>query len=125
MIEYVENKEIIAKRIARIFKNGDVVNLGIGLPTLVANYIPREVSIVLQSENGMLGLGPAPEKGKEHKDLVNAGGAAVTVLPGGCFFDSATSFGIFDEGPGGKAIALKLFGEDRFTLATAADELKE
>jgi acetate CoA/acetoacetate CoA-transferase beta subunit len=98
MIEYVENKEIIAKRIARIFKNGDVVNLGIGLPTLVANFIPRDVAIILQSENGMLGLGPAPEKGREDKDLVNAGAAPVTMQPGGCFFDSATSFGIIRGG---------------------------
>jgi acetate CoA/acetoacetate CoA-transferase beta subunit len=98
MIEYVENKEIIAKRIARIFKNGDVVNLGIGLPTLVANYIPQGVTIILQSENGMMGLGPAPEKGEEDKDLTNAGAAPVTVLPGGSFFDSAASFGIIRGG---------------------------
>ncbi|NLJ46441.1 MAG: succinyl-CoA--3-ketoacid-CoA transferase, partial [Treponema sp.] len=64
-MEYTANKEVIAKRIARIFKDGDVVNLGIGLPTLVGNYIPAGVTIVLQSENGFLGLGPAPEPGKE------------------------------------------------------------
>jgi len=98
MIEYVENKDIIAKRIARIFKTGDVVNLGIGLPTLVANYVPEGVTIILQSENGMMGLGPAPEKGREDKDLTNAGGIPVSVLPGGCFFDSATSFGIIRGG---------------------------
>ena len=98
MIEYVENKEIIARRIARIFKSGDVVNLGIGLPTLVANYLPEGVTVVLQSENGMLGLGPAPESGHEDKDLTNAGGASVTILAGGCFFDSATSFGIIRGG---------------------------
>lgn len=98
MIEYVENKEIIARRIARIFKDGDVVNLGIGLPTLVANYIPGDITVILQSENGMMGLGPAPEKGKEDKDLTNAGAQPVTILPGGCFFDSATSFGIIRGG---------------------------
>ncbi len=98
MIEYVENKDIIARRIARIFKNGDVVNLGIGLPTMVANFLPAGVTIILQSENGMMGLGPAPEKGREDKDLTNAGAAPVTVLPGGCFFDSATSFGIIRGG---------------------------
>lgn len=98
MIEYVENKEIIARRIARIFKTGEVVNLGIGLPTLVANYIPEDVTVVLQSENGMLGIGPAPKPGMEDKDLTNAGAAPVTVLPGGCFFDSATSFGIIRGG---------------------------
>ena len=97
-MEYVANKEIIAKRIARIFKSGDVVNLGIGLPTLVGNYVPEDVTIILQSENGMMGLGPAPAKGSEDKDLTNAGGAPVTIQPGGCFFDSATSFGIIRGG---------------------------
>jgi len=97
-MEYVANKEIIAKRIARFFKSGEVVNLGIGLPTLVGNYIPKNVTIVLQSENGMMGLGPAPAKGSEDMDITNAGSAAVTVQTGGCFFDSATSFGIIRGG---------------------------
>lgn len=97
-MEYVPNKDIIAKRIARIFKNGDVVNLGIGLPTLVANYVPEDVTIILQSENGLMGLGPAAKPGEEDADLTNAGGAPVTILPGGCFFDSATSFGIIRGG---------------------------
>jgi acetate CoA/acetoacetate CoA-transferase beta subunit len=98
MIEYKENKDIIARRIALMFETGDVVNLGIGLPTLVANFIPREVTVILQSENGLMGLGPAPEPGKAHKDLTNAGAMPVTILPGGCFFDSATSFGIIRGG---------------------------
>jgi acetate CoA/acetoacetate CoA-transferase beta subunit len=98
MIEYAEDKEIIARRIARIFKSGDVVNLGIGLPTLVANFLPEGVTIVLQSENGMLGLGHAAAAGEEDADLTNAGGAPVTALPGGCYFDSATSFGIIRGG---------------------------
>lgn len=97
-MEYVANKDIIAKRIARIFKSGDVVNLGIGLPTLVGNYLPEDVTIILQSENGLMGLGPSPEKGKEDLDLTNAGGMPVTILPGGSFFDSATSFGIIRGG---------------------------
>ena len=97
-MEYVANKNIIAKRIAQIFKSGDVVNLGIGLPTLVGNYVPEDVTLILQSENGMLGIGPAPEKGKENWDLTNAGSAPVSVKPGGCFFDSATSFGIIRGG---------------------------
>ena len=97
-MEYVANKEIIAKRIARIFKSGEVVNLGIGLPTLVGNYIPADVTIILQSENGMMGLGPAPAKGSEDMDLTNAGGSPVSVQLGGCFFDSATSFGIIRGG---------------------------
>lgn len=97
-MEYLPNKEIIAKRIARFFKNGDVVNLGIGLPTLVGNYLPSGVTIVLQSENGFLGLGPAPAKGLEDPALVNAGGTPVTILPGGAYFDSATSFAIIRGG---------------------------
>jgi len=98
MIEYLENKEIIARRIARFFKTGDVVNLGIGLPTLVGNFVPPSITVILQSENGFIGLGAAPEPGKEDKDLTNAGGSPVTILPGGAFFDSATSFGIIRGG---------------------------
>ncbi len=98
MIEYKENKDIIARRIARIFKTGDVVNLGIGLPTLVGNYVPDDVTVVLQSENGMLGLGPAPKPDKVDPDLCNAGGQPVTIEAGGCFFDSATSFAIIRGG---------------------------
>lgn len=97
-MDYKPNKEIIAKRIACFFKSGDVVNLGIGLPTLVGNYVPESVVITLQSENGFLGLGPAPEKGSEDPMLVNAGGSFVTIQTGGCYFDSATSFGIIRGG---------------------------
>jgi len=97
-MEYVASKENIAKRIAQLFKNGDVVNLGIGLPTMVGNYVPKGVTLVLQSENGFLGLGPAPEKGKEDPALVNAGGLPVTIQPGGAFFDSAMSFAIIRGG---------------------------
>ncbi len=97
-MEYVPNKEIIARRIARIFKTGEVVNLGIGLPTLVQKFIPSEVNIILQSENGILGLGPSPGKGCVDKDVNDAGGAPASVRPGGCFFDSAVSFGIIRGG---------------------------
>jgi acetate CoA/acetoacetate CoA-transferase beta subunit len=97
-MEYVASKENIAKRIALLLKDGDVVNLGIGLPTLVGNYIPKGVTIVLQSENGFMGLGPAAAPGKEDPALTNAGGGKVTILPGGCYFDSATSFGIIRGG---------------------------
>ena len=91
-------KEFIAKRVAKELNDGDVVNLGIGLPTKVANFVPEGVNVLFQSENGFVGLGPAPEEGKEDKDIVNAGGQAVTILPGGTFFDSATSFGIIRGG---------------------------
>ena len=91
-------REVIAKRVAKELKDGDVVNLGIGLPTLVANYIPEDMDVTFQSENGFVGLGPAPEPGKEDKDLVNAGGQPVTIKPGGAFFDSAMSFTIIRGG---------------------------
>jgi acetate CoA/acetoacetate CoA-transferase beta subunit len=91
-------KEIIARRVAKELKDGDVVNLGIGLPTMVANYLPEGVTIVLQSENGIMGMGPAAEPGKEDVDIVNAGGQYVTVNPDAMFFDSATSFGIIRGG---------------------------
>lgn len=91
-------KDYIAKRVAKELKDGDVVNLGIGLPTLVANYIPEGIEITLQSENGFVGMGPAPEKGKEDPYLVNAGGIHSTVNPGGAFFDSAESFVIIRGG---------------------------
>jgi acetate CoA/acetoacetate CoA-transferase beta subunit len=97
-MEYTPNKEIIARRIARFFKHGDVVNLGIGLPTLVGNYVPEGVTILLQSENGMMGLGPSPKPNEKNRDITNAGGVPSTILKGGSFFDSATSFGIIRGG---------------------------
>ncbi|HBD63726.1 MAG TPA: succinyl-CoA--3-ketoacid-CoA transferase [Clostridiales bacterium] len=94
----MDAKVVIAKRIAKLLHDGDVVNLGIGLPTMVANYIPEGMDITFQSENGFLGLGPAPEAGNEDWELVNAGGMPSSILPGGMFFDSATSFGIIRGG---------------------------
>jgi len=91
-------KEIIAARVAKELKDGDVVNLGIGLPTMVANFIPEGVDIVLQSENGIMGMGTAAEKGNEDVDVINAGAQYVTVNPGAMYFDSATSFGIIRGG---------------------------
>ncbi|WP_160688186.1 3-oxoacid CoA-transferase subunit B [Clostridium sp. C2-6-12] len=91
-------KEFIARRIAMELKDGDVVNLGIGLPTMVANYLPNGIDVIFQSENGFVGLGNAPEDGKEDKDIVNAGAQYVTINKGAAFFDSATSFGIIRGG---------------------------
>jgi 3-oxoacid CoA-transferase B subunit len=94
----MNGRERIAKRVARFFNDGDVVNLGIGMPTLVANYISAESNIMLQSENGFIGLGPMPPKGAEDKDVVNAGGSPVSILPGGACFDSAMSFALIRGG---------------------------
>jgi acetate CoA/acetoacetate CoA-transferase beta subunit len=91
-------KDFIAKRAAKELKDGDVVNLGIGLPTLVANHLPEGVHITLQSENGFIGMGPAPLAGTEDADLVNAGGILSTINPGGAFFDSAYSFAMIRGG---------------------------
>ncbi|MSQ79063.1 MAG: CoA transferase subunit B [Flavobacteriaceae bacterium] len=86
------DKNQIAQRIARELQDGYYVNLGIGIPTLVANYIPEGVDVVLQSENGLLGMGPFPFEGEQNPDLINAGKQTITVVPGSAFFDSAISF---------------------------------
>lgn len=92
------SKEQIAQRIARELREGFYVNLGIGIPTLVANYIPAGMNVVLQSENGLLGMGPFPFEGEEDPDLINAGKQTITTVPGSVFFDSAMSFGMIRAG---------------------------
>ena len=90
----LDKRAMIGARIAKEFKDGDYVNLGIGLPTEAANHIPEGISVIFQSENGLLGAGPKPPEGQEDKDMINAGGGYITCIPGASFFDSATSFAI-------------------------------
>jgi acetate CoA/acetoacetate CoA-transferase beta subunit len=94
----MDAQEIIARRVALELQSGMLVNLGIGIPTMVANYVPNEVKVFFQSENGLIGTGPIPEQGMGHRLLTDAGGRPVTALPGACTFDSAMSFGLIRGG---------------------------
>jgi acetate CoA/acetoacetate CoA-transferase beta subunit len=98
MDEAMDAQTVIARRIAQELRSGMLVNLGIGIPTLVANYVPGDVKVFFQSENGMIGTGPVPEAGMAHPLLTDAGGRPVSALPGACAFDSAMSFGLIRGG---------------------------
>lgn len=114
----MNSKELIARRVAKELKNGYVVNLGIGLPTMVANYIPEGVEVYLQAENGMLGVGPVPEEGRADKDIFDAGCNPVTCRPGAMFFDSAYSFGLIRGGHVDVTVLGALQVDERGNLAS-------
>ena len=94
----MDAQTVIARRVAKELRAGDLVNLGIGIPTLVANYVPPDLKVFFQSENGLIGTGPIPEQGMAHPHLTDAGGRPISALPGACIFDSAMSFGLIRGG---------------------------
>jgi acetate CoA/acetoacetate CoA-transferase beta subunit len=98
MGEHMDAQTIIARRVALELRSGMLVNLGIGIPTLVANYVPTDLKVFFQSENGLIGTGPIPEQGMQHPLLTDAGGRPISALPGACTFDSAMSFGLIRGG---------------------------
>jgi len=94
----MDNREFIVRRVAQEFHEGDIVNLGVGMPTLAANYLPQDVHIMIQAENGILGVGPQSTPETASVDSIDAGGARVSIIPGACYFDSATSFAMIRGG---------------------------
>lgn len=97
-MEKAQMREVIAKRVAKELKDGDIVNLGIGLPTMVPNYLPQDVQVILQTENGMIGMGPTPAEGQEDENLINSGGGYITAQEGAASFSSADSFALIRGG---------------------------
>ncbi|MBE6087808.1 MAG: CoA transferase subunit B [Clostridium beijerinckii] len=117
IVDKILAKEIIAKRVAKELKKGQLVNLGIGLPTLVANYVPKEMNITFESENGMVGMSQMASSGENDPDIINAGGEYVTLLPQGSFFDSSMSFALIRGGHVDVAVLGALEVDEKGNLA--------